>query len=469
MYPSAINFGDTCFQTPIALPTNEDGSKFQTAARSSEDREFKFKEVTTTQYGELEALLGDEANTIDSLVVNGPIDSNDFLTMVKATVFGHLTVINLAESEIKDNTVPECAFALSYKSSTGGYMFYSSPLRRIILPESVEKIKKNAFCQTSNLKQINFPTSLRRIEDLAFYMSGIATDPLVLPEGLELIGEGAFQYCKNFQHIQLPSTLKEIRDCAFYQTAITYLSLPEGLEKLGSQAFRGTQLEEIYFPNTNANLEDGVIQFGDNYNLRKIYLGEGMTEIPTCFLERAYELTEINIPHSVKTIRENVFDECNSIKSLELPLGVIRIDHHGLADMAGVEQLVLPASLRWLGTDCLRGLKSLKRLYCAAEEPPVYDSPYYDKPFTSTYDASNAPTVYIPKGTKEKYEKAKGWKFFTNFVEIDSSEFPATAIDRTAIMEAKNIEEALYDLTGRKVEDPQKGHIYISKGKKVVF
>lgn len=76
-----------------------------------------------------------------------------------------------------------------------------------------------------------------------------------------------------------------------------------------------------------------------------------MTEIPTCFLERAYELTEINIPHSVKTIRENVFDECNSIKSLELPLGVIRIDHHGLADMAGLEQLVLPASLRWLGTD----------------------------------------------------------------------------------------------------------------------
>lgn len=104
VYPSAINFGDTCFQTPIALPTNEDGPKSQTAARSSEDREFKFKEVTTTQYGELEALLGDEANTIDSLVVNGPIDSNDFLTMVKATVFGHLTVINLQNQ--KSRTIP---------------------------------------------------------------------------------------------------------------------------------------------------------------------------------------------------------------------------------------------------------------------------------------------------------------------------------------------------------------------------
>lgn len=126
---SAMSLGDVCSQTVIALPTNEDATTYTTSGnvKTSEDREFRFKEVTTTQYGELEIRLGDEANTIDSLVVNGPIDSNDFLTMVKATVFGHLTVINLAGTEIKDNTIPKMRFlySMSLRQEAQGFILHN--------------------------------------------------------------------------------------------------------------------------------------------------------------------------------------------------------------------------------------------------------------------------------------------------------------------------------------------------------
>ena len=55
-----------------------------------------------------------------------------------------------------------------------------------------------------------------------------------------------------------------------------------------------------------------------------------------------------------------------------------------------------------------------------------------------------------------------------NYVEIDPSEFPTTAIDSPAIVDTQSKDNSIYDLMGRKVERPQKGNIYIQNGKKFV-
>lgn len=86
-----------------------------------------------------------------------------------------------------------------------------------------------------------------------------------------------------------------------------------------------------------------------------------------------------------------------------------------------------------------------------------------------TYDADRQPIVYVPEGTKEKYLVAPGWSGFTHFEEIPLSEFPATAIEAPAMVEAETTNDVVYDLMGRRVMHPQSGHIYICNGKKVVF
>lgn len=458
---------NTKTETSITVPSDEDEVTYciYPKAKAAENHEFKYKEVTTTQYGELETLLGDEINTIDSLVVNGPINYADCHFILKASVESYLTVLNLAGAEIYAKTIPAGAF-YSPQNQQDGDKFYLSQLRRIILPNDVKRIGSEAFKSTRLLKQINFPTALHSIGEFAFTGCGITMNPLVLPEGLEEIEYSAFMNCRGFQEVKLPSSLKKLAHYAFSQTDIKTLSLSENLEDIGYLSFGYTKLQELSIPNSSIGFNDLGSQFAMNSDLKKVYLGEGMIEIPNNFLYLDTALVEINIPHSVKHIGEGAFNFCWSIKSLELPLGVESIKKDALGYMSALEQLVLPASVKTLGQSCCEQLNSLKRLYCAATEPPVCVN---DLVFVSDFDPANPPTVYIPKGTKEKYENATGWKYFMNFVEIDSSEFPATAIDRTAIMEAKNIEEALYDLTGRKVEDPQKGHIYISKGKKVVF
>ena len=87
-------------------------------------------------------------------------------------------------------------------------------------------------------------------------------------------------------------------------------------------------------------------------------------------------------------------------------------------------------------------------------------------------DGLNTPVVYVPKGSINKYKDTSrncmGWEKFWNYIEIDPSEFPTTAVDSPTIVETLSKDNSVYDLMGRKVEHPQKGNFYIQNGKKFV-
>ena len=108
-----------------------------------------------------------------------------------------------------------------------------------------------------------------------------------------------------------------------------------------------------------------------------------------------------------------------------------------------------------------------------AEEPPVCEECTHhpgESPFGEYNSDSNSSTpndipVYVPMGTAEKYRKAWGWNYFTNFIE--TNDFP-TAI-RNVTTEHTDSKSRIYDLNGGKVINPQKGQVYIKNGKKIIF
>ena len=68
--------------------------------------------------------------------------------------------------------------------------------------------------------------------------------------------------------------------------------------------------------------------------------------------------------------------------------------------------------------------------------------------------------LYIPNGTKTIYDKREPWNVFFYIVEMDF-----TGIDE---VKSENVKfKTIYDLQGRRVENPTKG-IYIIDGKKVL-
>ena len=65
-----------------------------------------FYDARVSDYGQLEQVLGDKWDTIDSLVVHGPINKADFTTIWKCSFEGKLTVLNLEHAQVENNKIP---------------------------------------------------------------------------------------------------------------------------------------------------------------------------------------------------------------------------------------------------------------------------------------------------------------------------------------------------------------------------
>ena len=174
--------------------------------------EVRYKDITLVQPGTLASVLGDEINDIDSLVVRGPINADDFHTIWSSSFYGGLSVANLEYAQIAGNRIPKNAFWYQSEQYTPGSEYIDCiPLRRIILPQGLVEIGEAAFCYAIGLEDVNLPSSLRAINKRSFSdCISLNVNPLVIPEGVEEIGHMAFVNCKSLTgKVILPTTLKK--------------------------------------------------------------------------------------------------------------------------------------------------------------------------------------------------------------------------------------------------------------------
>lgn len=100
------------------------------------------------------------------------------------------------------------------------------------------------------LKDVEIPSSVKKISNYAFYSAPIET--LKIPLGVTEIGIGAFVGCKNLTSISLPSSIKSIDRAAFMEcTALTEVTIPKGVEIIDEFAFyKCTGLKKVTVPSS---------------------------------------------------------------------------------------------------------------------------------------------------------------------------------------------------------------------------
>lgn len=184
----------------------------------------------------------------------------------------------------------------------------------VTFPSHIEKIGNKAFAD-SGLKRIgNFPNTLKEIGLAAFQMNHLTA--VILPDSVTTLGGGAFGSNAEIETIVLSKNLKEIPSGAFgcstadlYMTNLTELTIPEGVTKIGQNAFAGNNIKNIVIPSTVTEI--GRFAFSTKNYLKDectLTLPEGLKTIGS----RAFRnkvIKEVQLPTTVESLDKNTFEK----------------------------------------------------------------------------------------------------------------------------------------------------------------
>lgn len=418
--------------------------------------------VETDGYGQLKSILDANKGTeIDSLVVVGPMNKDDFKAIWDCAVYGNMQVLNLESATMENNAIPDYALYDPIQFDSGFWL----KIRRIILPEGIVSIGKAAF-PFMGLEEINIPSTVREIGSTAFGYDRWLNCQLVIPEGVEEIKYQTFNECNQLTIAPiLPNSLKKIGEHAFSMTRFDNFAFPDGLEEIGQGAFQDCGLSGVHLPNSCVSIGDMAFQLSKN--IKEIELPADLDCIPFGLFSMCDGLETLSIHENCKHIEDAAFMLCSNLREISFNQKLESIEYDAFYGCS-LEILNLPPTLRQLGALSFGAMSdTLHEVRCAANTPPVcIENSLYpgELPFTPPYENEEF-TLYVPYGTKDAYSSTWGWDCFFNIVETD--DFPSAGVD--VVSAAPIVQDTVtYDLFGRKVETPVPGHLYIKNGKKFI-
>ena len=138
--------------------------------------------------------------------------------------------------------------------------------------------------------------------------------------------------------------------------------------------------------------------------------------------------------------------------SYEFPDGTKSISAYCFCQKENLKQVIIPASVESIKLMAFGGNHQLKEIYMKGAVPPQ---------ISTQVGWDTDVTVYVPTGSKTIYEANYSWSKY-NIVEYEAEGI------RSINNEELKMNNGMFDLQGRRVTEPQKGKIYIQKGKKYI-
>lgn len=115
---------------------------------------------------------------------------------------------------------------------------------------------------------------------------------VVIGEGITEVGERAFDTFENLQSVQLPSSLRGVNQQAFYRCNLHSVQLPEGLRYIAPFAFAGNALTELTLPDSLRYVYRGAFQGMES--LQSVTVGPA-TRLNLCSTEPIFTGTNVTI------------------------------------------------------------------------------------------------------------------------------------------------------------------------------
>lgn len=267
----------------------------------------------------------------------------DLTVSVDQLVNKDVTTISIPESVVYKNRT------LNVTSIKDNAFKGNTTLSEVSLPNTINSIGNKAFMNDSSLVAINTPHSLSYIGPEVFSgCSSITT--FHIPAGIEQIPYRAFYGCKSLKSIELNASINSIGEAAFCESGLQSIVIPSSVVSIGRQAFANSKLVEI-------KLHDGTDTippkcFMGCSELQKISFSSKVIEYSA--FENCISLKEINLPKSLTTIGGRAFYGCKNLKEIAIPSSVTKIEPTILWECPNLETLKIGSGLKGLPIDVIR-------------------------------------------------------------------------------------------------------------------
>ena len=236
------------------------------------------------------------------------------------------------------------------------------------------------------------------------------------------IGEYAFQSYKS-SFLRIPKHITIIKNAAFYNAQIDSLHFEDSDNpislyntinrtpslcgsKLGS-VYIGRQLNRCDY-NSNA---DGP--FVSSY-VNKVFIGK------TCSLgqelfQNCSNLEKVIVKDGsfIESISSECFRNCSRLKTVDLRKGLKSISSLAFYNCTSLDSIYIPSTVTSISSNAFSEAKNINIVVSASDAPvSIGETAFPGIVYLSA-------TLYVPSGTKSKYETTNGWKEFANIIETN--------------------------------------------------
>lgn len=193
--------------------------------------------------------------------------------------------------------------------------------------EDVRKIIINGEMNDADWASILTMTSLFTID-----LSGATFT--TIPQGALSKDQHSSQL--SFLHeVKLPNMVQTISNNAFKGTALESITIPSTVQTIGEEAFRNTRLRSLTLPTTMKSI--GGHAFRNIPCLATTNFPTNLTRIPWSCFENCFVLQGFELSENVDTIGNGAFRYCYAFDT-DIPLTISRFEDHAFGD-SGIRQV----------------------------------------------------------------------------------------------------------------------------------
>ena len=222
----------------------------------------------------------------------------------------------------------------------------SGKVEKVVLGSNIVSIGDNAFYNCKKLETVDFASApVTEIGESAFQGCTMLKS-IEIPEKVTVVSDNTFSYCRSLETAILHSKITSIGASAFADcSALKVIDIPASVTEIGEYAFSG-----------NFKQAQGE---SPATGLKTVTIGKGVKSIGDYAFFMCGLLDSVTFAKEgmLESIGKYAFSECDELKSLALPAGVVSIGYACFYKDVKLESINIPDSVLSIGAFAFNNTK----------------------------------------------------------------------------------------------------------------